>query len=44
LKLFGHEPPGLLAVAVMTDSDNSCQSAIADYGEFRFVSSEIEPR
>ena len=43
-RFFGHAPPAVLAVAVMTDSDNSCQSAIADYAEFRFVGPERELR
>jgi hypothetical protein len=37
-ELFGHAPPPLLALAVMTDSDNSCQAAVAYYTDFRFVS------
>jgi hypothetical protein len=36
--LFGHEPPPVLAVALMTDTDNSCQQAIAYYADFRFLS------
>lgn len=35
--LFGHEPPPILAVGVMTDSDNSCQEATARYGELGFA-------
>ena len=35
---FDHELPPLLAVAVMTDSDNTCQRATAYYADFRFVS------
>lgn len=35
---FGHQPPPLLALAVMTDSDNTCQQAVAYYADFRFVS------
>lgn len=34
---FGHEPPPLLALAVMTDADNTCQQAVAYYADFRFV-------
>jgi hypothetical protein len=37
VKFFGHATPPVLAVALMTDSDNSCQSAIAEYADFRFV-------
>ena len=36
--LFQHAPPPLLALALMTDSDNSCQRAVADFGDFRFES------
>jgi Protein of unknown function (DUF3047) len=36
-KLFGYEPPPLLAVAVMTDTDNSCRQAVAYYADFRFL-------
>jgi hypothetical protein len=35
---FGRTPPPALAVAVMTDTDNTCQQATAYYGDFRFVS------
>ena len=35
---FDHELPPLLAVAVMTDSDNTCQRAVAEYADFRFLS------
>ncbi len=36
-RLFGASPAPLLAVAVMTDSDNTCARAIADYASFRFL-------
>lgn len=36
-RLFGHEPPPLLAVAVMTDTDNTCQKATAYYADFKFL-------
>jgi hypothetical protein len=36
-RFFGHAPPALLAVAVMTDGDNSCQQAVAYYTGFRFL-------
>ncbi len=35
-RLFGRPPPKLLGVALMTDSDNSCQQAEAYYADFRF--------
>ncbi len=35
---FGNEPPAPLAIAVMTDSDNTCQEATAYYADFRFLS------
>lgn len=36
--LFSETPPTLLGVAVMTDSDNSCQQAVAEYADFSFLS------
>jgi hypothetical protein len=35
---FGDPVPPLVAVAVMSDSDNSCQAAAAQFARFRFVS------
>ena len=35
-RLFGNPPPKLLGLALMTDSDNSCQRAEAYYADFRF--------
>jgi hypothetical protein len=35
--LFGRSPPPLLAVAILTDSEDSCQLAIADFGDFSFT-------
>lgn len=35
-RLFGHAPPQALALALMTDSDNSCQAAEARFADFRF--------
>ncbi len=35
-RLFGHEPPQVLGVALMSDSDNSCQEARALFADFRF--------
>jgi hypothetical protein len=37
MKFFGQSAPPLLALGLMTDSDNTCQSAVADYADFRFV-------
>jgi hypothetical protein len=36
-KSFDGEPPPLFAVAVMTDTDNTCQTAVAHYADFRFL-------
>jgi hypothetical protein len=36
-RLFGHPPPELLALALMTDSDDTCQRAVALYADFRFL-------
>jgi len=41
-RLFG-EPPGLKAVALMTDSDDSCQEATAYYANLVFTSPENRP-
>lgn len=35
-RLFGHPPTKLLGLAIMTDSDSSCQRAEAYYAAFRF--------
>lgn len=35
---FGRDPPPALAIAVMTDTDNTCQQATAWYADFRFLS------
>jgi hypothetical protein len=37
---FGHEPPPLLSVAVMSDADNTCQKAVAYLADFRFTERE----
>jgi hypothetical protein len=36
-RLFGHPPPELLALGLMTDSDDTCQRAVALYADFRFL-------
>jgi hypothetical protein len=36
---FGGEPPPVVAVALMTDSDNVCEEAVAYFADFEFVSS-----
>jgi DUF3047 family protein len=33
---FGHAPPRLLAVAIMTDTDDTCARAVAEYADVRF--------
>ncbi len=38
-KAFGAEPPAISGVAVMTDTDNTGESATAYYGEIRFLES-----
>jgi hypothetical protein len=37
VRLFGREPAPLLALGIMTDSDNSCQQATAYYADFKFL-------
>lgn len=39
-KFFGEEPPGIGAVAVMTDTDNTGESAVGYYGDISFVRSQ----
>ena len=34
---FGHAPPPVIAVGLMSDSDDTCQHATAYYADFRFV-------
>ncbi len=41
--MFGQAPPPLLAIALMSDSDNSCQRAVADFAAFRFSSATGGP-
>lgn len=36
-RLFGRTPPRLLAIAIMSDSDNSCERATAYFADFRFL-------
>jgi hypothetical protein len=36
-RLVGEDPPALLGLAVMTDSDNSCQHAVAYFAAFTFL-------
>jgi hypothetical protein len=40
-KAFGEEPPMISGVAVMTDSDNTGESAIAYYGDILFLTTEL---
>jgi hypothetical protein len=35
---WGAEPPAVAGIGVLTDADNTCGEAIADYADFRFVS------
>jgi len=36
-RLVGTDPPALMALALMTDADNSCQHAVAYFADFTFV-------
>jgi hypothetical protein len=38
--LFGSAPPPLLGLAVMSDTDNTCQKATAWFADFRFLSGD----
>jgi hypothetical protein len=42
--LFGHAPPALLGLAIMSDTDNTCQRATALFADFRFSSRGDPPR
>ena len=37
-QVFGHEPPMISGIAIMTDTDNTQTSAVAYYGDIRFTS------
>jgi len=37
LKAFGKAPPPISGVAIMTDSDNTGESAVAFYGDLFFM-------
>jgi len=39
-KAFGEEPPMVSGVAIMTDTDNTGESAIAYYGDIVFKKAE----
>jgi hypothetical protein len=39
-RLFGFDAPPPLGLALMSDSDNSCQQAVALFADFRFLSEE----
>jgi hypothetical protein len=39
----GYAPPGILAIGIMTDADNSCGRATGWYSEFRFTAAETTP-
>jgi len=39
-KLFGREPPPIMGVGIMTDSDNSCQKAAATFADFQWKGQE----
>ena len=43
-KAFGEEPPMISGVAIMTDTDNTGESAIAYYGDIVFRKSEMPAR
>ena len=36
-RLIGGDPPPLMALAVMTDADNTCQHAVAYFADFTFL-------
>ena len=38
LQAFGEEPPAILGIAIMTDTDNTGERATAYYGDIRLLS------
>ena len=41
---FGEPPPKISGIAIMTDTDNTGESAVAYYGDIIFLQSSLEPR
>ena len=39
---FGHPPPVAFGLGIMTDADDTCQSAVAEYADFRFTAGPAE--
>ncbi len=37
LSAFGEEPPAISGIAIMTDTDNTDERAVAYYGDIEFV-------
>jgi len=40
IEIYGEEPPGINSIAVMTDTDDTGESAIAYYGDIKFIRKE----
>ncbi len=43
IKAFGEEPPLISGVAIMTDTDNTGESATAYYGDIQFMNGPSRP-
>ena len=43
VKAFGEEPPLISGVAIMTDTDNTGESATAYYGDIQFTKGSTQP-
>ncbi len=43
VKAFGEEPPLISGVAIMTDTDNTGESATAYYGDIQFTKGPARP-
>ena len=43
LRLIGDSRVPLMAIALMTDSDDTCQTAIADYADFELLEAPLPP-
>ena len=37
IEIYGEEPPGINSIAVMTDTDDTGESAVAYYGDIKFI-------
>jgi hypothetical protein len=43
-RAFGEDPPRVSGVAIATDTDNTGESAVAWYGDIRFLPADAQAR